>query len=156
MNIIECTIKMRQGARDNFSRLAGIVADRDARQVFTLLAAAEEEHIARLRALNERFSALAPAFEDACVYRSELATDTSGALAADPDGYRHVLQEEEETIGLLSELAARTDRAGVKEALLAVAEQEREHLLTMENLYAFVDEPRTYLAWGEFSNLRTL
>jgi hypothetical protein len=35
-----------------------------------------------------------------------------------------------------------------------IAEEERHHLEVMENIYDFVESPRTYLAWGEFSNLR--
>jgi hypothetical protein len=36
---------------------------------------------------------------------------------------------------------------------VAIAEEEKKHLNIIENIYSFVESPRTYLAWGEFSNL---
>ena len=32
--------------------------------------------------------------------------------------------------------------------------EERNHLEIVDNIYDFVEAPRSYLAWGEFSNLR--
>ena len=40
--------------------------------------------------------------------------------------------------------------------LLQLAEEERRHLEVVENIYAFMESPRTYLAWGEFANLEQL
>ncbi len=37
-----------------------------------------------------------------------------------------------------------------------LAEDEKEHLSIVENIYEFVEKPRTFLAWGEFSNLKEL
>jgi hypothetical protein len=35
-----------------------------------------------------------------------------------------------------------------------IAEEERKQLNIVENIYSFVESPKTYLAWGEFSNLK--
>jgi rubrerythrin len=37
-----------------------------------------------------------------------------------------------------------------------LAAEERRHLNMVENIYDFVEAPRSFLAWGEFSNLREL
>jgi hypothetical protein len=38
--------------------------------------------------------------------------------------------------------------------LRKLAEEEQLHLQVIENIYDFVESPRTYLAWGEFGTLR--
>jgi rubrerythrin len=40
--------------------------------------------------------------------------------------------------------------------LRRIAEEERRHLNIMENIFDFVESPKTFLAWGEFSNLNEL
>ena len=37
-----------------------------------------------------------------------------------------------------------------------LAEEERRHLNVVEHIYDFVEAPRTFLAWREFSNLQEL
>jgi len=38
--------------------------------------------------------------------------------------------------------------------LQKIANEEKKHYNIMENLYDLVLAPQTYLAWGEFSNLK--
>ncbi|HEY6871918.1 MAG TPA: hypothetical protein VI298_04220 [Geobacteraceae bacterium] len=40
--------------------------------------------------------------------------------------------------------------------LLRIANEEKKHYNIMENFYDFVLAPQSFLAWGEFSNLREL
>jgi len=44
----------------------------------------------------------------------------------------------------------------MKKLCMRLADQEREHLSKIENIYSFVEDPWTYLEWGEFSNMKTL
>ncbi len=37
-----------------------------------------------------------------------------------------------------------------------MVDEEKEHLSIVENIYDFVEKPRTFLACGEFSNLKEL
>ena len=37
-----------------------------------------------------------------------------------------------------------------------LANDEKRHLERIEEIYDFVETPRCYLEWGEFSNLRSL
>jgi len=161
MNIIECTIKMRKEAQANYANLSMAIADKELKRLFSMLAAAEDEHIDKLQGINEEFKLSATTdnrFSDGvCVYNPQMnARNLKKALRNDPDAYMHVLKEEEETIEFFDRLAAESDRDVMKKVCLAAAEKEREHLQIIENIYSFVEEPRTYLEWGEFSNLRSL
>jgi rubrerythrin len=161
MNIIECIIKMRKEAQANYANLSMAVADKELKRLFSMLAAAEDEHIDKLYGINEDLKAVAAVdnrlSESVCVYNPHINSRNLGKiLRSDADAYLHVLKEEEENIEFFDRLAAGADREITRKVCLAAAEKEREHLQVIENIYAFVEEPRTYLAWGEFSNLRSL
>jgi rubrerythrin len=76
------------------------------------------------------------------------------ALKGDPDGFRHIVAEEEESIRFYEHLATYAADEGVKRLLDKLVEQEKRHLNIVQNIFDFVESPRTYLAWGEFSNLQ--
>jgi hypothetical protein len=162
MNILECTIKMKRETRAHYERLSGTVTDIELKRLFSLLAAAEDEHIDKLVALQKDmkkrnvkdFSRLE---ESVCVYSPHIdPRHLAEALSHDPDAYRHVVQEEEETIEFFDQLGNQADSEELKKICRLQAAKEREHLTMLENIYFFVEEPRTYLEWGEFSNLKTL
>ena len=104
MNILECTIKMKRETRAHYQRLAETVSDVELKRLFSLLAAAEDEHVDKLVALQndmkklnvKNFNRLE---ESVCVYSPHIdPRHLAEALRHDPDAYRHVVQEEEETI----------------------------------------------------------
>ncbi len=161
MNIIDCTIKMRKEAQANYANLSLAAADKELKRIFSLLALAEDEHIDKLTAIRaETTTSMATEYRldnSVCAYRTQLKPDRLGeTLRSDPDAYLHVLKDEEKSIKFFDSLAANAESETVRRVCAAVAEKEREHLKVVENIYAFVEEPRTYLEWGEFSNLRSL
>lgn len=162
MNILECTIKMKQETRTHYERLAGAVEEKELKRLFSLLASAEEEHIGKLKALNDTMNAagtsdLSPLDESVCVFSPHIdPRHLAEALRNDPDAYRHVVQEEEETIEFFDQLKSQAESDQMKKICQALADKEREHLTMLENIYFFVEEPRTYLEWGEFSNTKGL
>jgi rubrerythrin len=162
MNILECTIKMKQETRAHYERLSEAVTENELKRLFSLLASAEDEHIEKLRALGDTMgktdtSAFTAVDESACIYNPHIdPRHLAEALRNDPDAYRHVVQEEEETIEFFDQLKNQADSEQMKRVCQALADKEREHLTMLENIYFFVEEPRTYLEWGEFSNLKGL
>lgn len=157
MNIIDCAIKMRAEAAAQYREIGQRLSDGERQRLFALLAAAEDEHIARLRTINATKGAATVADngldEGACHIHGHWSAT---ALQSDPDAYQHVLREEAETIELFERLATETERDSLRKLCRTVAEEERQHWQEIENIYAYVEAPRTYLAWGEFSNLRSL
>lgn len=162
MNILECTIKMKQETRDHYERLAGAVTEGDLKHLFTLLAAAEEQHVQSLIRFNDKLGKLdvkdlSRLEESVCVYSPKIAPEhMTEALGHDPDAYRHVVQDEEDTIEFFDQLSSQAHSEQLKRICKLQAEKEREHLAVLENIYSFIEDPRTYLAWGEFSNLKSL
>jgi len=162
MNILECTIKMKRETRTHYARLSETVADAELKRLFSLLAAAEDEHIDKLTELQGTMNRLNPKDfnrleESVCVYSPHIdPRHLADVLRHDPDAYRHVVQEEEDTIEFFDQLSDQADSEQLKRICRLQAAKEREHLAMLENIYFFVEEPRTYLEWGEFSNLKSL
>lgn len=159
MNIFDCAIKMEEQARGYYEKLASAAAVPELKNLFSMLAASEEEHhdtLVRMKAgldpQKTRFGALE---EASCVFKPLLTKrDLMAELKNDPDSYRHAVQEEEKGVRFYEELAAKAKDEGTRGIILMIAEEERKHLNIVENIYSFVESPKTYLAWGEFSNLR--
>lgn len=162
MNVLECTIKMKRETRAHYARLAEVATDNEMKRIFSLLATAEDEHLEKLIALKESMNKIgAAAFntldESVCVYSPHIdPRHLAESLRNDPDAYRHVVREEEETIEFFDQLKNQAENEQMKRVCQLLADKEREHLTMLENIYFFVEEPRTYLEWGEFSNLKSL
>jgi len=159
MDVIECAIKKELEAKRWYEHLADNVSTPELKELYSLLAASEDEHFEALSNLKEDggektagFLVLANAV---CAFRPLHDQQHPGeALKRDPDRYRQILAEEEETICLFEELAARCRNNGARQLLEKLVTEEKRHLNIVENIFEFVELPRTYLAWGEFGNLR--
>jgi len=162
MNILECTIKMKKETQAHYAQLAEVTTDPELKRLFSMLAAAEDEHIENLVKLEGTMNKLTQKEfgkldEKVCVYSPNIdPRHLADALRHDPDAYRHVVQEEEETIEFFDNLSNQAESDELKKLCRMQATKEREHLTMLENIYFFVEEPRTYLEWGEFSNLKSL
>jgi rubrerythrin len=153
---------MKRETQAHYERLAEAVTDVEIKRLFTLLAGAEEEHIAKLVALEKSIGTFGAGDdfgleESVCVYSPHIdPLHLAEALKNDPDAYRHVVQEEQETIEFFDNLSIQAESDQLKRVCHLLADKERDHLNMLENIYFFVEEPRTYLEWGEFSNLKSL
>jgi rubrerythrin len=158
MNIFDCAIKMEEEARMYYEKLAKATAVPELKNLFSMLAAAEQEHHdalvemkGRIDPKKARFKALQ---EAACLFKPLMAKrDLMAELKEDPDAYRLVVKEEQEGVRFYEEMAAQAKDEETREILLMIADEERKHLNIVKNIYSFVQSPKTYLAWGEFSNL---
>ena len=159
MNVFDCAIKMEEEARTYYEKLATATAVPELKNLFSMLAAAEQEHhdalVEMKGSLDPQKAQFKALQEAACLFKPLLAKrDLMAELKEDPDAYKHVVKEEEMGVKLYEELAAQAKDEGVRKVLLMIADEERKHLSIVENIYSFVESPKTYLAWGEFSNLK--
>lgn len=159
MNVIDCALKMEEEARLHYEELAAAAPTPELRTLFSLLTAAEREHRHALEKIKEGVAAPETGFvalnEASCVFRALLSKrELLAGLKNDSDAYQHVIKEEQESVKLYEELAAKAEDGDTRNLLLMIAEEERRHLNIVENIYSFLESPKTYLAWGEFSNLR--
>jgi rubrerythrin len=153
---------MKRETHAHFERLAEEAENGELKQLFSLLAAAESEHIDTLLAADKSMSTrdvegLKDLDASVCVYSPNIDQwHLDEALKNDPDAYRHVVQEEEQSIEFFDQLSDQAASEKTRKVFQLLAAKEREHLEMLENIYFFVEEPRTYLEWGEFSNLKSL
>jgi rubrerythrin len=159
MNVFDFAMRLEEESRASYERLAENAETSELKSIFTLLADSEREHhehLAILKTTTDPEVAEAVTLNRAGSYINELVGSFASAdvLRNDNDGYRHALRQEEISISLYEKLAEREPNGAAASLLRIMAAEERHHLEMMENIYEFVETPRTYLEWGEFSNLR--
>ena len=158
MNVFDFAMRMEEESREYYERLASAARTADLKRIFTLLADSEREHhdhLTLLKTGSDPAAAESVVLERAKDHIRELVDglDSADVLKSDADGYRHAIKSEEMSIKLYEKLAAQEPSPAAADLLLQLAEEEQQHLQVIENIYEFVEGPRTYLAWGEFSNL---
>lgn len=159
MNVFDCAIKMEEDAKVCYQDLASSAASQELKNLFTMLAQAEQEHhdaLVRMKGNAEAGKSEFKALQDAaCLFKPLLTKrQLMAELKGDPDAYRFVVEQEQKGVEFYEELAAKATDAGTGRILLKIADEERKHLSIVENIYAFVESPKTFLASGEFSNLK--
>jgi rubrerythrin len=149
-------------------RFYGLLGDTaespELKRLYALLLDNQKHHLADLGALRE--ACADGVAESTLLARAEnlvnrfrltmLSPDIRKALKNDRDAFEHVFLAEEEVIRLFEGLARAETRTGSREVLGQLAEDEKRHLERIEEIYDFVERPRSFLEWGEFSNLRSL
>ncbi len=158
MSVFDCAIKMEEEAKEYYEGLAKAAPVPELKNLFSLLAAAEQEHHDALEAMKGKIEPQKLSFaaleEAACVFSPLLEKrELMAQLKEDPDAYRHAVMKEEEGVRFYEELAAKAQDEEARKLLQMIVQEERRHLSIVENIYSFVESPKTYLAWGEFSNL---
>jgi rubrerythrin len=159
MNVFDCAIKMEEETRKYYEELVTLTDVPELKNLFSIMAAAEQEHHDALVRMKESIDPKQSLFmalqEVACLFGPLLAKrELMAELKEDPDAYRHIVKKEEEGIRFYEELAAQAKEEGSREIFLMIANEERKHLSIVENIYSFVESPKNFLAWGEFSNLK--
>ena len=67
--------------------------------------------------------------------------------------YQHVMDVEAESQRFYEKAASEETDPQLKEALLKIAAEEKQHFDIMENVYQFTNAPNQYLSGAEISNL---
>lgn len=162
MNILESTIEMKKETRANYERLADTVANKELRHLFSLFAAAEVEYVEKLKVLGNDVKKIDTLklneLDDAvCLFSPHVdLAKLAETMKDDPDACRFAEQEEKETIEFFDLLSNQTGSEPLKVACHILADREKDHLKMLEEIYFFVEQPKSYLEWGEFSNLKSL
>ena len=156
MNIIDFALKMEADGKAWYERLAAESSKKDVKDIFALLADAEQRHYNTILGLRSGTYALAES--DVLVQAKNIfkdlleMTELDAEFQFDRDGYRHAIAAEEESIKLYEGAARDENNEDVRALLLRIAGEEREHLEIVTNMYQYMEAPRTFLEWVEFSN----
>lgn len=161
MNILECAIKMEHEARDHYLKLAQKISQPELKQLFRLLSAAEEEHGDAIIKISSSLDTTTVDFhalgDTSCIFKPLLDTNNlSAELADDQDAYRHIINEEKESVRFYEEMLDKTDDKQTLDIFKRLLKEEQKHLSIVEAIYSFVESPKTFLASAEFSNLKQL
>ena len=164
MNAIDYMTRFEQDGLHLYELLEFEAENKEMKTTFGLLANRQRRHLEALHALEresagkvtdsalvEKTNCLVNGFEQLLEAR-----DIHAALKNDPDAFGHILRAEQECIKLMAGMAHAESDAGNKRLLYQLVEEEKAHLENIENIYEFITTPRTFLEWGEFSNLHQL
>lgn len=159
MNVFDFAMKMELEGKRYYEKIAAETPHAGLRNIFTMLAADEQKHYETVLAMKEGTAGgMAESVvltEARNVFDLLLAEKGSMApLKGDLGAYRHAMKVEADSVRLYEDLAKREKDQGIVQLLLKIANEEKKHFNILENIYDFVSSPLTYLAWGEFSNLK--
>jgi rubrerythrin len=162
MDVFEIAMEKEQEVKVYYEKLAAEVSHPGVKNIFTLLAADEQKHYEAVQSLRNEANcgilADSPALETAQKVLGEFFGDTAPAahLKKSLDSYHHALVVEAESVKFYESILETVKDESLKKVLTTILAQEREHYNIVENLYDYVLKPEYFLAWAEFSNLRSL
>jgi rubrerythrin len=160
MNIFDCAIKIEAETIQYYEGLMAESRDPQMRSLFSLLAASVAEHrenLLKLKAMAGGRKTDLLMDSAVCSFKPLLTQqELLEAAKNDPDLYQFTVKEQEQEIRLYEKLASMNGDSEAGSALIMLAEEERRELETVENIYAYVEEPMTYLESAEFSNRKEL
>lgn len=154
MHLLESTIEMKKETQAHYERLAETVANKEMGRLFSLFAAAEGEYIERLAVLQSdmikidahKLDVLGDTF---CLYSPHVdLLRLAQNLKNEPDACHLAEQEEIETIEFFDQLSSQSEYEPLKKVCQLLADRERDHLKMLEEIYFFVEQPKTYLVFG--------
>lgn len=159
MNIFDYAIKMEEDTRIFYEKLAMTSVISELKNLFTLLAESEQEHHTALIEMKKNVDSQKVQFKDlqaaACLFKPLLAKrDLMAEMVEKTDLYLQIVKGEEDGVRFYEDLAAQAKDEATRKVLLMIADEERKHLNIVMNIYSFVESPKNFLAWGEFSNLK--
>lgn len=158
MNIFDFAIKMELNGKIFYEKLAKTSQDKGLQAIFSELAKDEQKHyeiFLALQAGQKVHMADSTVLEKSKnVFETLLADKKSHVpTQGDLEGYRYAMKIEADSFRLYEDAARQEPNPETKQLLLRIAAEEHKHFNILENIYAFINAPSQYLAWGEFSNL---
>ncbi len=164
MDAIEFMTRFEEDGLRFFETLGAESIDAERKELFEILADNQKRHLGSLEKLKENLHGIETdttlvdrAGQMVNGFRRTLyCHDIVKEFKQDTDAFDHIVKAEEEVIELLAGMARAEPEENTRELLALLAEEEKQHLSRMENIYEFIEAPRSYLEWGEFSNLHLL
>jgi rubrerythrin len=164
MNTLNFIIKFENDCLSFYKTLAADTTDPELKVLYGLLADSRARHLDLLTPLMG--SVRSEDLSSELIERAEhvvngcrmamTARNFDKEMRGDGDAFGHVFHAENEMIKLCEGMARAEEGEQVKALLNWFVTDEKRHLEEIEGIYEFVEAPRSYLEWGEFSNLHPL
>jgi len=164
MDAIEFMARFEEDGLRFFETLGAESTDTERKELFDLLADNQKRHLGSLEKMKENLHGIET--DTTLVERAGMVVngfrrtlcsyDLPKEFKQDTDAFDHIVKAEEGVIELLAGMAKAEPEENTRVLLALLAEEEKRHLSRMENIYEFIEAPRSFLEWGEFSNLHPL
>jgi rubrerythrin len=159
MNVLDVALQLEADGKAYYEKLAAGSESSELKNLFTLLAEAEQSHYdALLASKNDKphdwvESQILEKAKNIFQRLMEMEENSGQeTLTFDADGYRHAIKAEEQGIGFYLDAAEKERSPEVRRLLQTLAAEEKIHLNIIENIYEFVESPKYFLEWRKFSN----
>lgn len=161
MNVFEYAMKMELDGKAFYEKLAAETSLPALKAVFNSMAEDEQKHYDTFKLLKE---GNAGAMADSKVLETtknvfeKLAQNKENAVGMKNtlDGYESARKVEADSAKFYEDMAAKEENKANALLILTIANEEKKHYNILDNLCDFTLAPQSYLAWGEFSNLKDL
>ena len=155
MNVFDFALKMEEDGKKFYQKLAAESRRRRIKSIFSILADAEESIRQVFEAMKK---SAAPANADSKVLEKSRNVfedllerkNVLDMLKGDPDGYRHAIRCHDWDQAVRGYVKEGEQPRDCKNFPHALPREKRKHLEIMENIYDFVEAPKTFLP-GESS-----
>lgn len=159
MNVFDVAMKMEIDGKAYYEKLASQTDFPGLQTIFRRMAEDEQKHFEVFQAMKDgknlpdfregtNLAASRNIFEDLPLPEATLK-HVKDTLAA----YQHAMDVEAESQHFYEKAALEETDPQLKEALLKIAAEEKQHFEIMENVYHFTNAPNQYLAGAEIRNL---
>lgn len=156
MNILDFARDTERNGRRYYQEMAARTDHIGTRRIFSMLARDEERLLARLQRMEARLPTdgidSKALNKEVNVFR-RLRRRSNQVIRDDLDAYRLAIEAEQEVVRQYERALTVESDPQVRTLLRRIADQERNELDEIEQLYAFASAPLHSLEWGEFSNL---
>lgn len=164
MNTLEFLRRFENDCLSFYDRLSAETTDPELKRLYGLLADSRKRHLDVLVTLMEaiRSEDVTSELTERAEYvvngyrMAMTARNFDKEMQGDRDAFGHVFHAEGEMIKLCEGMAKAEQGEQVKALLNWFVEDEKRHLEEIGGIYEFVEAPRSFLEWGEFSNLHPL
>ena len=157
MNIYEFAKQFETDGREYYLKLAEESKSEYLRQLFTMLADDELKHYEIVSMLQERDAEYQPSdsFQKVpTLFRKYLdANESFEAEITKLEAYDHAVKLEKESFDFYREQGEKAGNPVEREVLFRIANEEKKHQITLENLMELVRKPEVWVESPEFSHL---
>lgn len=159
MNVYEYAMKVEKEGEAYYRELASKTNDVGLKSILNMLADEEVKHYIVFEKMNKNQTVPthkgADVFANAKTIFQKMKDDKQAPTFSEDqlDFYKAALRSEEMSYKFYIEKALMIEDASQKESFLRIAEEERQHMVLLENLVEYISSPEHWIESAEFNNM---
>ncbi|AFL68088.1 ferritin family protein [Sulfurospirillum barnesii] len=159
MNVYEYAMKVEKDGEKYYRDLASKTDDVGLKSILTMLAEEEVKHYIVFDKMNKKEAmptqASVDVFKSAKTIFEKLREENKACTFSDDqiDFYKSALRSEENSYKFYVEKASMLEDEEQKAIFMRIAEEERQHMVLLENLIEYISFPQRWLENAEFNQM---